>query len=70
MIHLAVGSFLCLIVAVFCIAAACIIALLAKIAASQEGSVGFFVLAVVFLCLIGGLLIWAGFAPTALATCR
>ncbi|MDY7075959.1 MAG: hypothetical protein SXV54_03445 [Chloroflexota bacterium] len=62
MIQLAVGNLLCLIVATFCFAAACIIAFLGRITASQKGAVGFFVLAMAFLCTLSGLLLWAGFA--------
>jgi len=65
MIHLAVGSLLCLVVAIFCIAVACVLALFARIAASQVSAIGFFVLAVVFLCILAGLLLWAGFAGAA-----
>lgn len=62
MIQLAVSSLVCLIVAIFCIAAACILALFARIAASQRGAIGFFVMAVVFLCILGGILLWVGCA--------
>lgn len=62
MIHLTVGSLICLVLAIFCIAAAFIIAILGRIAASQKGAIGCFVLAIVLFCMIAGLWLWVGFA--------
>jgi hypothetical protein len=61
MIQLAVVSSLCLIVGILCFAVACILTLFAQIVASQGGATGFFILAVALLCILGGLLLCAGF---------
>ena len=61
MIQLAVVSSLCRIVAILCIAVACILILFAQIVASQGGAPGFFRLAGALLCILGGLLLCAGF---------
>ncbi len=61
MIQIAFLSLLCLIVAVVCLVVAGIIGFMARLAASQGGAVGCFMLASVFLCGVGGLLILAGF---------
>jgi hypothetical protein len=61
MVQLAVVSLVCLIVAASCIAIAGIIALFAKIAASQGGAVGCFVLAAAILVALGMLILCAGF---------
>jgi hypothetical protein len=62
MIQLTVSSLLCLGIAIFFIAVACVLALLARIAASQKSAVGFFVLAITFFGVLGGLLFWVGAA--------
>lgn len=61
MIEIAVGSLICLIGAIVCIVVAGIIAFLARVAASQGGAIGCFVLVTAFLCILGVLLLCAGF---------
>jgi len=61
MIEIAVSSLVCLIGAAVCIIVAGVITLLARLAASQGGAIGFFTLAAIFLCAMGGLLLYVGF---------
>ena len=60
--QLAIGGLICLVVAIACLAVASVLALFAKMAASDGGRIGCFVLAVAVLCIVGAALLCATFA--------
>ena len=64
MLELTGISMACLVAVGFILAAACVCALLAKIAAAQKGAVGCFLLACIFCCCLAVLLLCSalGFA--------
>ncbi len=61
MVKLAIGSLICLIVAVACVVVAAMITLLARVAASQGGATGCFTLAAALLIVLAISLLCIGF---------
>ena len=63
MIELAIGNLMCIIVATLCLGAAIVLAIFAKVAARHGGAVGFFVLAILFLCALSAVITLSGVLP-------